>query len=135
MTRRQAIRSAIAFFLVTFATAFLATIGARLTGWFSRPPDLAELHLQNLGLIIMVAVITLAVGAAVRRLDASELRSALLGASSVLLAIPLSAVALTPVWPVQWTIITILGATLLAVGFLVSVGMRDKAAAEAGAHD
>ena len=134
MTRRQAIRSAVAFFLVTFATAFLATVGARLTGWFSRPPDISSLHLQNLGLIIMVAVITLAVGAAVRRLDAAELRSALLGAASVLLAIPLSAVALIPQWPLQWTIITVLGGTLLAVGFLVSVGMRDRTG-DAGVHD
>ena len=29
---KRTLRSAIAFFLVTFSTAFMATIGARLTG-------------------------------------------------------------------------------------------------------
>ena len=36
---RTAIRSASSFFLVTFSTAFLFTLGARLTGWFTRPPE------------------------------------------------------------------------------------------------
>jgi len=118
--KRTALRSAIAFFLVTFSTAFLATIGARLTGWFTSPLDLSKVHVEELGATIMAGVIVLAVGAGVRRLDASELRSALLGAASVLLAIPTSSVAILHVWPTYWTIITVLGVVLLGCGFLVA---------------
>jgi|WetSurMetagenome_2_1015567.scaffolds.fasta_scaffold170645_2 hypothetical protein len=118
--KRTALRSAIAFFLVTFSTAFLATIGARLTGWFTSPLDLAKVHIEELGVTIMAGVIVLAVGAGVRRMDAAELRSALLGAASVLLAIPTSSVAILHVWPNYWTIITILGVVLLGCGFLVA---------------
>ena len=85
--KRTALRSAIAFFLVTFSTAFLATIGARLTGWFTSPLDLSKVHVEELGVTIMAGVIVLAVGAGVRRLDAAELRSALLGAASMLLGV------------------------------------------------
>jgi hypothetical protein len=119
--KRTALRSAIAFFLVTFSTAFLATIGARLTGWFTSPLDLSKVHVEELGVTIMAGVIVLAVGAGVRRMDAGELRSALLGAASVLLAIPTSSVAILHVWPTYWTIITILGIVLLGCGFLVAV--------------
>src|SRR5689334_14358680 len=100
----NALRSALAFFLVTFSTAFLATVGARLTGWFTSPVDLSKVHVEELGATIMVGVIVLAVGAGIRRLEAAELRSALLGAASVLLAIPTSSVAILHVWPVYWTI-------------------------------
>src|SRR4249920_3919427 len=128
MQRNSALRSAIAFFLLTFSTAFLGTVGARLTGWFTQPPDLARLQSEALGISIIVGVITLAVGASVRRMDASELRSALLGAGSVLLAIPTSAVAIFRVWPVSWTVISVLGVILLAVGFVVAA--TSKAPAE-----
>ena len=133
MTKRTALRSAIAFFLVTFSTAFLATIGARLTGWFTQPLDLTKIHAEALGVTIMIGVITLAVGAGVRRMDISELRSALLGAASILIAIPTSAVAIMHVWPVSWTIITILGLVLLAVGILVAA--NTKAPEISGHHD
>ncbi len=126
--KRTALRSAIAFFLVTFSTAFLATIGARLTGWFTSPLDLSKVHVEELGVTIMAGVIVLAVGAGVRRMDAGELRSALLGAASVLLAIPTSSVAILHVWPTYWTIISILGVVLLGCGFLVAAtnsGARD----------
>ena len=118
--KRTALRSAIAFFLVTFSTAFLTTIGARLTGWFTKPLDLTKIHAEELGVAIMIGVIVLAVGASVRRLDRAELRSALLGAASVLLAIPTSAVAILHIWPDYWTIITILGIVMLIGGFLVA---------------
>jgi hypothetical protein len=131
--RRLALRSAIAFFLVTFSTAFLATIGARLTGWFTSPLDLTKVHVEELGMTIMAGVIILAVGAGVRRMDASELRSALLGAASVLLAIPTSSVAILHVWPTYWTIITILGLVLLGAGFLVAAGSKPHE--PAGVHD
>ncbi len=137
MSRRSAVRSAIAFFLMTFSTAFLATIGARLTGWFTQPLDLAKVHPEELGVTIMVGVITLAVGAGVRRLDAGELRSALLGAASVLLAIPTSALAILHIWPVSWTIISVLGLVLLAAGFLVAASTRSVTEAQETqeAHD
>ena len=63
MDRRTALRSAIAFFLVTFSTAFLATIGARLTGWFTKPMDFTQIDAESLGATIMAGVIVLAVGA------------------------------------------------------------------------
>ena len=132
--RRTSLRSAIAFFLVTFSTAFLATIGARLTGWFTQPLDLSKVHVEELGVTIMAGVITLAIGAGVRRMESAELRSALLGAASVLLAIPTSSVAILHTWPVYWTIITILGLVLLASGFLVSVTTAGHEQ-PAGAHD
>ena len=114
------LRSAIAFFLLTFSTAFLTTIGARLTGWFTQPLDLTKIHGEELGVAIMASVIVLAIGASVRRLNADELRSALLGAASVLLAIPLSSVAIFHTWPNYWTIITMLGVALLVGGFIVA---------------
>ena len=129
--KRTALRPAVAFFLVTFSTAFLATIGARLTGWFTSPLDLSKVHVEELGATIMVGVIVLAVGACVRRLDAAELRSALLGAASVLLAIPTSSVAILHVWPTYWTIITVLGVVLLACGFLVAATNHAQDVAEA----
>ena len=134
MNRQTALRSAIAFFLVTFSTAFLCTVGARLTGWFTQPLDLTKFHSEALGVAIMVGVITLAVGAGVRRLDAGELRSALLGAASVLLAIPTSALVIFHIWPVSWTIICILGLVLLAAGFLVAASTRSVTEA-AEVHD
>lgn len=124
MNKRTALRSAIAFFLVTFSTAFLATIGARLTGWFTQPLDLTKIHAEALGVTIMVGVITLAIGAGVRRLELHELRSAFLGAASVLLAIPTSAVAILHTWPVSWTIISLLGLVLLGAGFVVAANSR-----------
>ena len=129
---RSALRAAIAFFLVTFSTAFLASIGARLTGWFTQPLDLTQVHAEELGVTIMAGVIILAVGAGVRRMEIAELRSALLGAASVLLAIPTSAVAILHIWPVSWTIISVLGLVLLAGGFLVAFGSKP---APNGAHD
>ena len=129
---RPGLRAAIAFFLVTFSTAFLASIGARLTGWFTQPLDLTKVHAEELGVTIMAGVIVLAVGAGVRRMEIAELRSALLGAASVLLAIPTSAVAILHIWPVSWTIISILGLVMLAGGFLVAYSSKPD---HAGAHD
>ena len=66
----------------------------------------------------MAGVIILAVGAGVRRMEVAELRSALLGAASVLLAIPTSAVACC--LADLLTVITILGLVLLIGGFIVA---------------
>jgi hypothetical protein len=123
---RLPIRSAAAFFLVTFSTAFLMTIGMRLTGWFSRLPQTTPQQNESLGIAIMVAVMTLAIGAFLRRMSAIELRSALLGAASVLLALPLSEAAISQRWNVATTIISGLGLIALIAGLLVSVGLVER---------
>jgi hypothetical protein len=120
---RQPIRSAAAFFLVTFSTAFLMTIGMRLTGWFSHQPQTTPQQNESLGIAMMIAVLTLAIGAFLRRMSAIELRSALLGAASVLLALPLSEAAISQQWNVATTIISGLGLVALIAGLLVSVGL------------
>ena len=120
MDQNQALRSAAAFFLVTFSTAFLMTMGIRLTGWFTHAPVIAPEATAGLGVSIMVGVITLAVGAALRRLEVIEIRSALLGAASVLLSIPLSLAALTQTVDTSTFIIAGFGLVLLAGGLLVA---------------
>ena len=67
--------------------------------------------------------LTLAIGAFLRRMSAIELRSALLGAASVLLALPLSEAAISQQWNVATTIISGLGLVALIAGLLVSVGL------------
>lgn len=124
--RRPTFRSATAFFLVTFSTAFLMTIGMRLTGWFTRAPVITVEQNKGLGIAIMIAVMTLAVGAGLRRMEIAELRSALLGAASVLLALPLSQAAISQSWDVATTIITLLGAVLLVAGLLVSLSIEQR---------
>ena len=124
--RRPTFRSATAFFLVTFSTAFLMTIGMRLTGWFTRAPIISTEQNKGLGIAIMIAVMTLAIGAGLRRMEIAELRSALLGAASVLLALPLSQAAISQSWDVATTIITLLGVVLLMAGLLVSLSIEQR---------
>jgi hypothetical protein len=124
--RRPTFRSATAFFLVTFSTAFLMTIGMRLTGWFTRAPVISTEQNKGLGIAIMIAVMTLAIGAGLRRMEIAELRSALLGAASVLLALPLSQAAISQSWDVATTIITLLGVVLLMAGLLVSLSIEQR---------
>jgi hypothetical protein len=120
--RRQELRSAVAFFLITFSTAFLMTIGVRLTGWFTRLPQVTPESAQTLGICMMGAVLVLAVGAGLRRLNVVELRSALLGAASILLAIPVSYAVISHTWQISTTIIGGLGLLLLGIGLLVAWG-------------
>ena len=126
MHTTQALRSAAAFFLVTFSTAFLMTIGIRLTGWFSHAPVITPEAGEGLGIAIMIGVVTLAVGAALRRLEPVEIRSALLGAASVLLAIPLSLAALTHTWEASTFVISGFGVLALAAGLLVARGISEE---------
>ncbi len=121
---RSAARSAAAFFLVTFSTAFLFTLGARLTGWFTRAPEVAPEQLQALGVAIMVAVVCLAVGAGIRRLSAGELQSALLGAAAVLLSTPLAIAVLTGDWEISTAAVSGMGELTLALGWLVALTRR-----------
>ena len=123
MMSRVPIRSAASFFLVTFSTAFLMTIGMRLTGWFTRAPQISIQENEVLGLCIMLSVTTLAVGAYLHRMELVELRSALLGAASVLLALPLSEAAISQHWGVGTTIVSMLGIVSLSIGLLVSASL------------
>ncbi|MFN4092638.1 MAG: hypothetical protein ACK4FG_07060 [Brevundimonas sp.] len=123
---RNAIRSASSFFLVTFSTAFLFTLGARLTGWFTRAPEIAPSQLQALGVAIMVAVVALAVGAGIRRLTPGELQSALLGAAAVLLSTPLAIATLTGDWQLSTAAVSGMGILTLALGWLVALTRKDK---------
>jgi uncharacterized membrane protein len=124
--RRPSFRSATAFFLVAFSTAFLMSIGMRLTGWFTKAPVTTPDQNKSLGVAIMISVITLAVGASLRRMTVAELRSALLGAASVLLALPLSQAAISQSWSVATTIITLLGVVLLMAGLVVSLSIEQR---------
>ena len=119
---RLAVRSAVAFFLITFSTAFLMTIGVRLTGWFTRLPDFSQEAASTMGVCLMVAVLVLAIGASLRRMDAVELRSALLGGASVLLAIPISYAVISHTRQVSTSIVGGLGLLLLGAGLLVAWG-------------
>ena len=123
---KQALRSATAFFLLTFSTAFLMTIGIRLTGWFTRAPEVSQVATQDLGIAIMVGVVALAAGGAIRRMDAAELRSALLGAASVLLAIPTSYAAINNKWEVSTFVVISFGMVALAAGLLVAMTTRSE---------
>ena len=124
---KQALRSATAFFLLTFSTAFLMTIGIRLTGWFTRAPEVSQVATQDLGIAIMVGVVALAVGSTIRRMDAVELRSALRGAASVLLAIPTSYAAINHKWDVSTFVVVSFGVVLLLAGLLVALTTRSEA--------
>lgn len=124
---RSAIRSASSFFLVTFSTAFLFTLGARLTGWFTRAPEIPAQQLQTLGVAIMVAVVALAVGAGIRRLTPGELQSALLGASAVLLSTPLALAVLTGNWEISTAAVSGMGVLTLALGWVVALTRKTHA--------
>ena len=123
---RQALRSATAFFLLTFSTAFLMTIGIRLTGWFTRAPEMSQVGGQDLGVAIMIGVVALAVGSTIRRMDSVELRSALIGAASVLLAIPTSYAAINHKWDVSTFVVSTFGAVLLLAGLLVAITTKSE---------
>jgi hypothetical protein len=127
---RTAARSASSFFLVTFSTAFLFTLGARLTGWFTRAPEVAQSQMTALGVSIMVAVVCLAVGAGIRRLSAAELQSALLGASAVLLSTPLAIAVLTGDWQLSTAAVSSMGLLTLGLGWLVALTRGAKATEE-----
>ena len=118
------IRGAAAFFLVTFSTAFLMTVGARLTNWFTDAPKMA--NSETTGVSIMIAVVTLALGFSLRRMTLMEFRSALLGGAAVLLAISLSGAVNTDSLTGVFTFIFLLGLLLLIAGLFVSwrMGVR-----------
>ena len=146
----KAVRSAIAFFLMTFSTAYLFTIGVRLTGGFTRAPEIPVSGLQSTGLSIPPirkgkvveqfwlfvseilhhhprslksgggGVAVLIVGAGIRRLTAAEMQSALLGASAVLLATPVASAVLNNDWSLATAVVSGFGIVTLAFGLLIA---------------
>ena len=116
----RAVRSAIAFFLMTFSTAYLFTIGVRLTGGFTRAPEIPSSGLQSTGLSIIIGVAILIVGAGIRRLTAAEMQSALLGASAVLLATPVASAVLNNDWSFATVVVSGFGVLTLAFGLLIA---------------
>ncbi|WP_339929454.1 hypothetical protein [uncultured Brevundimonas sp.] len=123
---KAAVRSASSFFLVTFSTAFLFTLGARMTGWFTRAPVIPAEQTQSLGIAIMIAVVCLAVGAGIRRLSAGELQSALLGASAILLSTPLAIAVLTGDWQLSTAAVSSMGLLTLVLGWVVALARHPK---------
>ncbi len=116
----RAVRSAIAFFLMTFSTAYLFTIGVRLTGGFTRAPEIPPSGLQSTGLSIIIGVAVLIVGAGIRRLTAAEMQSALLGASAVLLATPVASAVLNNDWSLATAVVSGFGIMTLVFGLLIA---------------
>jgi hypothetical protein len=118
------VRTSAAFFLVTFSTAFLFTIGVRLTGWFTKMPVIPPQDMSVLGGAIMIAVTCLAIGAFIRRFSALELQCALLGAAAVLFSTPLAQAVLTNEWSITTGAVSGLGLILLLLGVLVAWGRK-----------
>jgi hypothetical protein len=94
MNKINSVRSGLGFFLTTLAGAVLGAIGGRLAGVFG-PPEAMGADTKVFGAYLLVAFIVLVVGMALRRLNGVEIRSALLGAASVLISIPLSRIAIS----------------------------------------
>ena len=126
----KALRSAIAFFLMTFSTAYLFTIGVRLTGGFTRAPEVPAQGLQSVGLSIIIGVAILIVGAGIRRLTAAEMQSALLGAAAVLLATPVATAVLTATWNLSTAVVSGFGFLTLAFGLLIAFIRKSESNAD-----
>ncbi len=126
----KAVRSAVSFFLVSFSTAYLFTIGAKLTGWFTRTPEIPAAGMQSTGISIIVGVVFLVVGAGLRRLTAAEMQSALLGASAVLLAAPVAEAVLTNSWGISTAVVSGLGVLTLVAGLLVAFTRKSESNAD-----
>lgn len=126
----KAVRSAISFFLVTFSTAYLFTIGVKLTGWFTRGPEFPQEGMQGVGLSIIIGVAFLVIGAGMRRLTAAEMQSALLGASAVLLATPFSQAVLFNDWGLSTIVVSTLGIVTLLCGLLLAYTRKNESNAD-----
>ena len=126
----KALRSAIAFFLMTFSTAYLFTIGVRLTGGFTRAPEVPVQGLQSVGLSIIIGVAILIVGAGIRRLTAAEMQSALLGAAAVLLATPVATAVLTATWNMSTAVVSGFGFLTLLFGLLIAFIRKSESNAD-----
>lgn len=126
----KAVRSAIAFFLVTFSTAYLFTVGVKLTGWFTRAPQIPPEGMQSAGISIIIGVAILVIGAGIRRLTAAEMQSALLGASAVLLSTPIATAVLTNNWNFTTAVVSGLGVMTLILGLIVAYTRKSESNAD-----
>ncbi len=128
MSRFKAVRSAVKFFMVSLSAAYLFMIGMKLTGWFTRSPQIPAEGMGATGLSIIVAVAILIFGAAVRRFTAAETQAALLGASAVLLVMPVIQVVTTQHLDLSALLVTGLGliTLLLGLGMALARGHEDN---------
>jgi len=77
--------------------------------------------LQGIGISILIGVGILVIGAGIRRLSAAEMQSALLGASAVLLATPVSNAVITNSWSSATAVVSGLGMLTLILGLLIAM--------------
>ncbi|MDC7674814.1 hypothetical protein [Asticcacaulis machinosus] len=124
MGRFKSVRSAVKFFAVSLSAAYLFTIGMKLTGWFTRSPDIPDEGMATTGMSIIVGVAILIFGAAVRRFTAAETQAALLGASAVLLATPVVQLVTTHSFDLSTLVVSGFGIITLVAGLLVALTRR-----------
>jgi hypothetical protein len=126
VTKVNSLRSGLGFFLTTLAGAFLGALGGRLSGLFG-PAETIRTDTKILGLALLTAFVVLVAGMSLRRMNGTEIRSAMLGAGSVLISIPLSRVALTGE---SWTSASIgmatLGLVFFGVGLFVAFAFASR---------
>jgi hypothetical protein len=119
-------RSGLGFFLTTLAGAFLGALGGRLSGLFG-PAETIRTDTKILGMALLLAFVVLVAGMALRRMNGMEIRSAMLGAGSVLISIPLSRVALTgEAWNPTSAGMAMLGLVFLGVGMFVAFAFSSR---------
>jgi hypothetical protein len=126
MSKFKAVRSAVKFFMVSLSAAYLFVIGMKLTGWFTRSPEIPQEGMGATGVSIIVAVAILIFGAAVRRFTAAETQSALLGASAVLLVSPVVQVVTTQSFGLSSLVTSGIGLATLTAGLLMALARTNE---------
>ena len=135
MLKINSVRSGVGFFLTTLAGAFVGALGGRLAGLFG-PAELIRTDTKMLGLGLLLAFVVLVAGLVIRRMNVTEIRSAMLGAASVLISIPLSRLALSgAAWDEKAAGMATLGAVFLAAGLLVAFLFARRGAADSSHED
>ncbi len=126
MTRLNSVRSGLGFFLTTLAGAFLGALGGRMAGLFG-PAEVLKADTKMFGLYLLLAFGVLVVGMSLRRMDGTEIRSAMLGAGSVLISMPLSRVAITGApWDEKLAGVLTLGVICLVLGLAASFAFANR---------
>jgi hypothetical protein len=135
MTKINSVRSGIGFFLTTLAGAYLGAIGGRLAGLFG-PAETLTTDSKLFGLYLLIAFIVLVVGMGLRRMDGTEIRSALLGAASVLISIPVSRLAVTGgPWDDKAVGMATLGLMFFGVGMFAAFAFASRMRPASDSHD
>ena len=128
MTKLNSVRSGFGFFLTTLAGAFLGALGGRLAGLFG-PAEVIRTDTKMLGMGLLLAFVVLVTGLSLRRMNGTEIRSAMLGAASVLISIPMSRVVLTgAAWDEKSGSMATLGLVFLAIGLAASFAFASRTA-------